>query len=798
MIHSLLGRQAISKYLKRLSCCLILTCLLSNEVYSQQFFNDITNGSNVIHSFDAEYGGGASFVDFDDDGWDDLTVCDNDGIKFFKNDSGQFSLITPPVNLESAYKQVTWVDFDNDGDKDLFCSGEYVPFRLFERIADFTFEEITVESGLPSTNARTNGHSWGDYNKDGLLDLFICNYDHQSYSNWIFKNNGDGTFTDKTVELGFDEELEFSFQSVFLDYNNDGWQDLLVINDKTFHPNRLYKNEYGTFVDVTIASGLHYQVNAMSNTVADYNNDGLQDIFISDANNNLLHKNNGDGTFEEIAQSAGLSNIGFTWGGLFVDVDNNALLDLIICSSKEIAQSGRNRLFMNDGDDSFTLNNISGLGNQLTDSYCPISGDIDNDGFSDVFITGGNEDLSVVMKNLGNGGNYLKLTLEGVISNRDGIGSRIELWTDSVKQTKYTLCGEGYLGQNSNNMIFGLGSATTVDSLKVTWLSGVIDKIYNLPPNQDIEIVEGQSLSNQIVVDGELSLCDGDSTLLIAGDFESFLWNTGDTTSSISVSSNGDFSVAVIDSFGFEIHSDTVNIAHHPNPLISPTVEHVSCFGNDDGAISLQNLSGSPVDTCIWNNEISGTAIDSLPPGQYNYEFIDIYGCSASGTLSIAEPYPLKLTANTTNQVGDEAGSAEVFINGGTSPYSVYWSNGAENTLLQDSLEAGFYGVWVVDTNGCKEYEILFIDFIQSLASPDAEKVKAYPNPVSSNLKIENLPLGTRLVEVTNVDGRSLISKVATTKRSSLTVDLNNLSSGVYFLKIYHQTGIFTKQIIKH
>lgn len=790
-------RTNVSQHYSMGLICFLFT-IFSALTMSSQTFTDITNGSGINHSFLGEYGCGASFVDFDGDGWDDISICSEGDLHFYKNENGTFVQLDSLVYNSAQAKHLTWVDFDNDGDKDLFVTKEYAPFRLYQNNGDLNLVDITEEAGFPETFARTNGHSWGDYNNDGYLDLFVCNYDHQSNSNWFFENNGDGTFTDVTEELGFDSTMEFSFQSVFMDINNDGWQDLVVINDKVLHPNRMYRNDGGSFTDITVEAGFNYQVNAMSNTVGDFDNDGWQDIFISDANTNLLHHNNGDETFDEIAQGAGLNYMGFTWGGLFIDVDNNALLDLVICTSPEFFPSGKNHLFMNNGDETFSYNFQSGLGNQLTYSFTPIKGDINNDGYSDLFITGSNGNQSNLYVNNGSGSNYLKVNLEGTISNRDGIGSTIQAWHNDTMQSIYTFCGESYFGQNSNTKIFGLGQAQSVDSLKITWLSGVVDKFYDLEVNQTINVIEGQTLSNQISYNGSTNLCFGDSIVLHAGDFESFEWSNGADSESITVYTSGEYYVTVVDQFGFELNSDTVEVEVNPVPIISADVDHVSCNGFNNGSINLVNLTTVEAESCTWSNGAEGLQLDSLGPGSYSYEFVDINGCESEGTVTIYEPEPLEIEITTENQIGETPGSAQVEVSGGTPPFNIYWSNGEQNTNSLDSLSSGYYGIWIVDANKCKTYTIFLIDLINDITAANDESITVFPNPFGSDFSINGLPSGKVEVTAFYSDGSVAFKRICSPINGKVIVSCQGVSQGILFLEIRYQNKRWLEQVVKN
>ncbi|WP_156115596.1 FG-GAP-like repeat-containing protein [Psychroserpens sp. Hel_I_66] len=447
-------------------------------------------------------GSGASFVDFDNDGWDDLTFASGDGqpVKFFRNNNGVFEDIDfNIINLNYQTKQVNWVDFDNDGDKDLFITSNTNGNRLFENTGDFTLIDITSTSGFPLTNIFTNGASWGDYDNDGFLDVFLCSKDATTATttpNFLYKNNGDGTFTNVSVIAGIDADKHQTFCSVFLDINNDGWLDIYTSNDKGYNLNQLYKNNGdGTFSEIGASSGTDLGINAMTTTVGDYNNDGFIDIYVTNGGNTVLLVNNGNETFSDYAQITGCEHGGFTWGAVFLDADNDTDLDLYVSSSLyNIPSINTSVMFERIDEDSFQIPSNAGFLNDQKQSYCNAIGDFNNDGLSDIIVTNANNQNVDLWQNLNDANNnWLKIKLEGTQSNRDGVGSKIELSADNYIQYKQTHNGEGYMSQNSTSILFGLNTATIIDYLKIDWPSGTQDIFYNLDINQTLNIVEGSS-----------------------------------------------------------------------------------------------------------------------------------------------------------------------------------------------------------------------------------------------------------------------------------------------------------------
>ncbi len=444
-------------------------------------------------------GGGISFFDFDNDGWDDITVSSEEGlpVRFFKNNNGFFSEIDLGIEDELfETKTVQWVDFDNDGDYDFFVTSNINSNRLYENNGNMEFVDITDAAGLNLTNHKSYGGSWGDYNKDGWLDLFVSSrYFESGIPSFLYKNNGDGTFTNVTASTGLSLDNHLTFCSAFFDYNNDGWQDIYLANDKINYPNLLYKNNGDdTFTEVALEAGANISIDAMSTAIGDYNNDGWLDIYVTNTllGNSFL-KSNGDGTYTDVAIENGTLMESIAWGAVFLDADNDAIIDLYVSSMfTENPTYLTSAFYENDGTGIFTIPEDAGFENDAAVSFSNAIGDIDNNGYPDIIVLNYTPDNIYLWKNISpETNNWIKIKLQGVESNRQGIGSWIEISVDGQKQYNYTLCGEGYLGQNSAYEFFGIADATAIDYIKVTWLSGIIDFIPNPVINEHLTIVEG-------------------------------------------------------------------------------------------------------------------------------------------------------------------------------------------------------------------------------------------------------------------------------------------------------------------
>ena len=473
-----------------------------NLLKAQVTFGESANQLGVFINCEYTFlGNGITFFDYDNDGWDDITVASAEGepIYFLKNINGNFVSQTLNISDNNARnKQVNWVDIDNDGDNDLFITSDNSGIRLFENLGNMVMSEITSTSGMLSDNFPYYGASWGDYNNDGFLDIFLSIRDVDIPS-ILYKNNGDNTFTLANIEAGLLTEGFMSFCSVFIDYDNDGDQDIYVSNDKINNPNLLYRNNGdGTFTEVGQETNTDLYIDAMTTTVGDINNDGWFDIYVTNDNDDsVLLLNNADGTFSDTTSLYGVSFNSIGWGALFLDADNDTDIDLYVSGETDgsYPQYLSSAFYENQNGNSFQLNN-SAIPNDFAESYSNATGDINNDGFPDIIVNNINhENIFVWYNKSNNGKNWLKVKLEGTTSNRNGIGSFIEISVDGNKQYRYTCLGEGYLSQNSATQHFGLGNQAMIDYIKVKWLSGTEDILYNVTVNQTLNILEGSSLS---------------------------------------------------------------------------------------------------------------------------------------------------------------------------------------------------------------------------------------------------------------------------------------------------------------
>jgi hypothetical protein len=718
-------RKFIYKYLK----LWFSACIFSFNVCLAQSFQNVQASQNlVITNFSTDnWGSGLSFYDFNKDGWDDLTfVLENDTQAIYINQNGNFELAPFNIYKQGQNKMFLWVDFDNDSDLDIFITTKFGTIQLLENNGSFGFSDVTAFAGLALSQTNNFGASFGDYDKDGDLDLYVCKYiaigntPSLSLLNNLYRNNGNGTFTDVTFVAGVGNGLAPTFMSVWFDYNNDTWPDLFVINDRFAFANALYHNNGdGTFTDVAVAANLDNPFhNPMSISIADYNKDGYFDIFISNTSETgldepFLFRNNGNATFTNVFDSLSLYMDNTTWGGLWLDYDNDQDQDLYVATDylDNTLPASKSYFFKNNYPLNFTENGTAILNSQAAFSHAVAKGDFDNNGYCDFAVNNDAPYFPFLYQNAGASLHFVKITLEGTASNKMAVGSLVKVCIDGICQYEYTFCGENYLGQNSQHLIFGTDSSAIVDSIVVQYLSGIKDVYYSLPVDTHYYFTEGETNSFQITVNGNLTFCNGDSLLLSAPSNASYLWNTGETSQDIWVKNSGMYYLTALDSSGIQYASNTVTLQVENPPLITATVIDVSCNDLSDGAIYLTFQNEPNFYNIVWNNLVENDSIQNLQSGSYFFEYTDLFSCSIQDTFFVNEPYNMNVQVAIQAQTDSSSGNIEFLVNGGTPPYSIIIGN---DTLSQTILylDSGNYSLLIYDAQACFYADTFFVPYI--------------------------------------------------------------------------------------
>ncbi|MFM1932762.1 MAG: hypothetical protein RL226_2065 [Bacteroidota bacterium] len=759
--------------------CAILPFLSIN--LSSQTFNNVAEDLGISAVVSGLFGAGVSFADFDGDGLDDLTFAvSNAAPKVYKNNNGSFTLMNFQFAVMSDPKAIFWVDYDNDGDNDFFATVRNGSNQLYRNNGNNVFTNISNAAGIGLPGQHNYGASWGDYDLDGDLDLYVCQYAFSTepgtpdMKNHLFRNDGNDVFTDVTAIAGVAGNVDLSFQSAWFDYNNDQYPDLYVINDKV-SPNRMYRNNGdGTFTEVTNALNLGIIIDSMSASIADFNNDHLMDFYSTNTQEgNILLKGNANLSHTDVTAEHNLIVYDYTWAAVWFDMDNDTDLDMFIAEAEALAFNSPNYLFRNTGEaNGYVYEDVSDL--LLTpdnsDAYVAASGDLQNDGHLDLVVNNRSPYNTVIWENTGNndGNGYVKVLLEGTTSNRQGIGSWITVYAGEHSYLTYTFMGENYLGQNSFSEHFGIGQHTQADSIHIEWPSGVTDTFYNIPSGTTLLAVEGSSSIPDI--EASITPCSFDPAVisLIGGSVQDVEWSNGEEGLSISVESSGTYTAFVTLSSGNTVEL-TQEVVLSPPPSISVNVTPPLCSNSADGDIELFNVSGIPIESVIWNDKLYGLAIFGLVGGEYSYVVTDINGCQSTGNVTVEAPIALEADLEITeaNCPGDLA-AAMIEIAGGTAPYELD-AMGADF----NALETGTYNYQITDSNGCifeSSFDI------------------ANPSPWSIELSITDAFDGNNGSAELTISGATAPYTILWSNGSGGTT-LENLGQGNYFVLVQDANG---------
>jgi len=496
-------------------------------------------------------GSGCAFLDYDADGWQDILLINDmdwpghkrqrSTLKLYRNNrNGKFTDVTRAAGLdvEMYGMGVAVGDYNNDGFPDILvtCVGQN---RLFKNTGKGTFLDVTQKSGLGGRQAMSTSALWFDFDRDGLLDLFVCNYvrwspehdvfcsldgKHKSYCTpeayrgetcWLFHNKGNGTFEDITAKSGVFDSSSKSLGVAMLDYDQDGWPDLLVANDT--QPNKLYRNLHnGTFKDVGMEAGLALSTEGkaragMGVDTGDFTNVGTTGIAITNFDNEMigLYRADGKGAYEDVATTAGIglaskNSLGF--GCAFFDVDLDGYLDLAIANG-HIDDTVRNirgnvgyaqppQLFLNNGKGVFrdVAPEASPAFNQPKVGRGLAYGDFDRDGDLDLLITTNNGPAFLYRNDLSSVNRSIRFRLVGTKSNRDAIGAAVRIEHGGTSQSRLVKTGSSYLSQSELPVTFGVGPRDRIERVVIQWPSGQTEEYKALSSGKAYECVESKGI----------------------------------------------------------------------------------------------------------------------------------------------------------------------------------------------------------------------------------------------------------------------------------------------------------------
>lgn len=471
-----------------LTLALTVLMILVWNAASAQYFSKIDSGA-LVESGRKSYS--ASWGDYNNDGYDDIVIVDSEVLHttlFRNNTDGTFTPDTNNVIFNTIGPSIgsVWGDYNNDGNVDLYiCNtrnqgGELSKNFLYRNDGNGEFTRI-MDGDIVNDTTWSLGAAWADYDNDGNLDLFVANF---MEPNNLYHNNGDGTFT-KIMEGSIVTDSSHTYSAAWSDYNNDGFQDLFVANYFYSLPEEndfLYVNNGdGTFTRDTTALITLDSAASQSASWGDFNNDGNMDLYvtvnkIASVQHNFLYENDGMGNFT-LHPSIPSWDMGNSFGSAWLDFNNDGYLDLTV-SNNGTSANRLNFLYLNNGDDSFTNQDSDDATLTPLRDFCSTVADYNLDGYPDIFTP--SYSLTLVhglYKNNGGPNNYISMRLEGVESNRSAIGARIRCYANGMTQTREVSSNSGQYCGSSFLQIFGLGTSALVDSITIQWPSGIYQTI---------------------------------------------------------------------------------------------------------------------------------------------------------------------------------------------------------------------------------------------------------------------------------------------------------------------------------
>ncbi len=474
--------------------------------------------------------GGASFIDLDGDGDPDIVstgrsggllgIYENDGTGYFIDRSATASTILLPKG-----GGVVGADYDADGDMDLFITQVLAADAMLRNDGNFVFTDVTATAGVAGELGAGDGATWGDYDGDGWLDLFVSNrtgsrfpdFSISKVPNRLYRNQGDGTFVDVAPALGVDGGGSPTLTAAFVDFDLDGDADHYVGNDKgtgcVQFTNKLYENVGGTFVDITVASNTESCTDTMGIGIGDFDGNGWPDLYCTNtppAPGHALMLNNGDKTFDWVAAEVGVTGNQLGWGCLFFDHDNDGDLALYVTHSNNAANH------MYDWSESWPVPEIGaqmGVDN-IGRSYNVSAADIDADGDIDLLVQDLFGPLLLYINNEGSRRHWVRFRVVGENPNHDAIGSVVRCFVQGEMQVSEVLAGgNNYRTQNELVQHFGLDGSCMVDSVGVQWADGQQRTIHSYPADQTWSIFPPSMLGDW---DGDGRVGDHDVNAMIS------------------------------------------------------------------------------------------------------------------------------------------------------------------------------------------------------------------------------------------------------------------------------------------
>jgi uncharacterized delta-60 repeat protein len=707
-------------------------CTVNSDCYYVTAYNyNLANDNTLTNTKGPSLG--SAWGDYNNDGFDDLLVVNyaNTNNFLFKNNGNKTFTRNSASVIDtdgSDSNTGSWGDYDNDGLLDLFVANNSGKNLLYHNKDGNSFDQI-LTGGIVNDITNAWDAAWVDFNNDGLLDVFVSN----NSNNFLYKNTGNGQFVKITSGSIFtDTEASFSF--AWGDYNNDGFIDLFVANYGNQN-NSLYKNlGNGTFQKISTGAIVNDGGQSRSASWGDYNNDGFFDLYVTNSGQkNFLYKNNGDETFTKITNDPIVNLSNWAFSATWTDYNSDGYLDMAVVRSTDTDSV---TLFSNNKDGSFSRIKDGSLLATGTSSWSISAADFNNDGYEDLYVAGRGYNKGYLFENINTSNNFLSVRLKGKTVNAAAIGTVVKVKSNDMWQTRQVSAHSGRASQGGLKLNFGLGEATNVDSLVILWPGKAKQILTDIDVNQLLSIEQCTPEVNDVV----LSICDGslyyfaDIALSDAGQYTHVFRNIKGCDSTVVL---------------------TLSINEAQTKFLIESI----CKG----------------DNYILGNQILSSS------GEYNEIFKDVNGCDSTVYLTLnATEVNNTVTLEGSTLVADETDAL----------YQWYACNDADLTIVDGASEktfsptsTGTYSASITKA-GCPVYSDCADVVITAIEKDIIIKPNLYPNPVNGILTVD-LGFNSKHVQVIILNSSGTrVSAYSLNNVNSFNIPMLALSSDLYFIEI--------------